>query len=270
MTRIDDCFARLAASKRKALVAYLCVGDPTEDESADLALACVRAGADILELGVPFSDPTADGPVIARASQRALAKGGGLGATLRVARKIRAQTDAPIVLFGYYNPLFVRGEGAVVDAAAEAGADALLVVDLPIEESLPLRGAAYAKGISLVPLLAPTSSPARIASLQAAAARFPGGFVYYVSVAGVTGNAEAPLSVASTAAGKLKATLKLPTIVGFGVDTGDKAKLAAKDCDGIAVGTAIVKRIEDGASAEVRLASVTALVAELRAALDAG
>ncbi len=164
------------------LVAYLCVGDPSVDESVELAQACVRAGADVIELGVPFSDPTADGPAIALASQRALASGGGLEATLRAARSLRAaEPDVGIVLFGYYNPLFVRGEAKAARDAAEAGVDALLVVDLPIEESGPLRRAGKEHGLGFVPLLAPTSRADRVAAVRETAADSPVPFVYYVT-----------------------------------------------------------------------------------------
>jgi tryptophan synthase alpha chain len=167
MRRLTSAFER-----GKVLVAYLCVGDPGTDESIELARACVHAGADIIELGVPFSDPTADGPAIARASQRAIARGGGLAETLRAARALRAaEPGAGIVLFGYYNPLFVRGEARAVREAAEAGVDALLVVDLPIEESGALRAAAAANGLGVVPLLAPTSRADRVAAVRDAAQR---------------------------------------------------------------------------------------------------
>ena len=195
MKRIADTFARLALTKKKALVAYLFVGDPSVDESIALALGCVRAGADILELGNPFSDPTADGPSIARASQRAIANGGGLDGTLRAARAIRARTGVPIVLFGYYNPLFVRGEARAVDDAADAGVDALLIVDLPAPEGAALRARAAERGVAVVPLVAPTSAAGRAADLKAMGPR--AGFVYYVSVTGVTGSVAAPLDRAS-------------------------------------------------------------------------
>ncbi len=171
MGRIEETFARLASEKRKALVAYLCVGDPSLEESIDLAIACVEAGADILELGVPFSDPTADGPAIARASQRAIARGGGLSATLRATKAVRARTTAPIVLFGYYNPLFVRGDARAVADAADAGADALLVVDLPPEEGGELARPRPSKGSRSCRSSAPTSSPARIDAAKARGSR---------------------------------------------------------------------------------------------------
>jgi tryptophan synthase alpha chain len=266
MRRIEETFARLAQAKRKALVAYLCVGDPSVDESIELALACVDAGADILELGVPFSDPTADGPAIARASQRAITRGGGLSATLRAAKAVRARTDAPIVLFGYYNPLFVRGDARAVAAAAEAGVDALLVVDLPAEEGAELRAAAAEKGLSIVPLVAPTSSPARIEAAKRALP--PASFVYYVSVTGVTGSQAAPLARASEEAAAVRRAMGVPIVVGFGIDSPEKARAAAAHVDGVVVGTALVLAIEAGATPEARRADAARIVRSLRQALD--
>ena len=271
--RIAALFARRLREKKKTLVAYLCVGDPSIEESDDLARACVRAGADMLELGVPFSDPTADGPTIARASQRAIASGGGFEATLRVARAIRdgddASRDVPIVLFGYYNPIFVRGDARAVREAHEAGVDALLIVDLPIEEGALLRDEAAARGMPVVPLLAPTSSAARIAALKKAAAKHAMGFLYYVAVTGVTGAAEVRATEASTVAAKLREELDLPVVVGFGIDSRDKARAAGENADGVVVGTALVRAIEVGTSKDDRLGRVTRLVTELREGLDA-
>jgi tryptophan synthase alpha chain len=269
--RIDAVLARLAATepRKKALITYLCCGDPDEAESIELAVACAEEGADILELGMPFSDPTADGPAIARASQRALANGGGLDATLRVARAVRARTSAPIVLFGYYNPLFVRGEARVVELAAEAGVDALLVVDLPVDESTELRTLAAARGIGVIPLVAPTSSPERIQALAETARRFPLPFVYYVSMMGVTGGAgkASVLEEASAQAARVRALTGRPTVVGFGIDSAAGARAAGAEADGVVVGSAIVRRIEEGRSREARLAAVRAIVRELRFAV---
>ncbi len=265
MNRLDATFAR----GRKVLVTYLCVGDPGVDESVDLALACVKQGADVLELGVPFSDPTADGPAIARASQRAIAAGGGLVATLRAARAIRAAApDVGIVLFGYYNPIFVRGEARVAAEAAESGVDALLVVDLPVEESAPLCAAAGAHGIGVIPLLAPTSRAERVAAAKAAAARGPVPFVYYVSVTGVTGSAALDAAEAGLRASQLQAQVGRPVVVGFGIDSREKARAAAAHAGGVVVGTALVRAIEQGKTPAERKASVEKLVRELRAGVD--
>lgn len=266
MGRIEETFARLAHAKRKALVAYLCVGDPSVEESIDLAVACLDAGADMVELGVPFSDPTADGPAIARASQRAITRGGGLSATLRATKAVRARTSAPIVLFGYYNPLFVRGDARAVADAADAGADALLVVDLPPEEGGDLRRAAAEHHLSVVPLLTPTSSPARIDAARQALP--PPSFIYYVSVTGVTGSQAAPLSRASGEAAAVRRATGVPVVVGFGIDSAEKARAAAAQADGVVVGTALVLAIEAGTTREGRSADATRLVQSLRQALD--
>ncbi len=266
MKRIEAAFA---AGRRKVLVAYLCVGDPSVEESIDLALACVREGADVLELGVPFSDPTADGPAIQRASQRALSAGGGFDATLRAARAVRAaDPHVGIVVFGYYNPIFVRGEGRAASEAAEAGVDALLVVDLPVEESGPLRRAAKSHGLGVVPLLAPTSRPESAAAVKDAAAGGTVPFVYYVSVTGVTGTAAVDARGAAAHAARLRDGLGLPVVVGFGIDSADKARAAAAGTDGVVVGSALVRAIEEGASPEARMAGVERLVRDLRGGID--
>jgi tryptophan synthase alpha chain len=263
MNRLEAAFGR-----GRVLVAYLCVGDPSVDESVDLARACVRAGADVLELGVPFSDPTADGPAIQRASQRAIAAGGGLQATLRAAKAIRgAVADVGIVLFGYYNPLFVLGEERAARASAEAGVDALIVVDLPIEESSGRKAAGRACGVGVVPLLAPTSSPARVRLVADSAAEGGVPFVYYVSVTGVTGSGAVDARGAGERAKALGKQVGRPIVVGFGIDSREKAREAAKSADGVVVGTALVKAIEEGKTATERGARVEGLVRELRAGI---
>lgn len=269
MGRIEDTFARLTVNGKKALVTYLCVGDPDEQTSADLALACVDEGADILELGCPFSDPSADGVAIARASRRSLARGGGLEQTLRVARAVRAKSNVPIVLFGYYNPLFVRGEENAARLVADAGIDALLVVDLPIDESMSLRRAAAVFGLGLVPLVAPTTRPERIAEIGALAQIFPVPFVYYVSMTGITGGAGPSdvLRAAGAQAGRVREATKRPTVVGFGIDSAERARIARQEADGVVVGSEIVRRIEHANANDERLASVRELVRELRAAV---
>jgi tryptophan synthase alpha chain len=285
MSRIDQLFADRRAKKKRVLVVYLCVGDPSLDSSLRLALAALDAGADILELGVPYNDPTADGPVIARASERAIQAGSSLARTIEVGAAIRKSSTAPLVLFGYYNPILIRGERRTVADAKAAGIDALLVVDLPSEEGSILRDAADEAGIAIVPLLTPTSNPARVAM----AARRARGFLYYVSVTGVTGKAaDDALLNASHDARRLREALRLPVVVGFGIDGPRKARLAvgrseiagnghggevrgveSDGADGIVVGTAVVKAIESGGNEAARILEVKKLVGSLRAALDA-
>jgi tryptophan synthase alpha chain len=268
MGRIEEAFQRKRDAGQKVLVAYLCIGDPSLEESIELALTAAEAGADVLELGVPFSDPTADGPTIARASERALGRGGGLQATLHACAAVRARSRVPIVLFGYYNPIYVSGPERTVREAKEAGVDGLLVVDLPIDASAPLRSLAKRDGMCVVPLLAPTSSPLRAEAVRAAG-ESGSGFLYYVSLTGVTGGTSASLREASLAAGALGTATGLPAVVGFGIDTPDKAREAAAHAAGIVVGTAIVRRIEEGSTPEARREGVRALIAQLREALDA-
>jgi tryptophan synthase alpha chain len=271
-TRLDERFSSLAAAGRKALVAFLVVGDPSVDESVDLCVAAAEAGADVLELGVPWSDPSADGPAIARAAERAIERGATLARVLTAAAAVRARVATPTVLFTYYNPVLVLGEREVAARAAAAGIDALLVVDLPPEEAGPLREAAAARGVAVVPLVTPTSDAARVDAI-AAAAGAPRGFAYYVSVAGVTGGSASGLEAARARAPDLRARMGRPVVVGFGIDGPGAARAAAgargEGPDGVVVGTALVKRVESGTTAAERLAGVRALVAELRAALDA-
>lgn len=266
MARLDTLFDDARSRGRRVLVTYLCVGDPDVETSLAVARACIDGGADVLELGTPFSDPTADGPVIARASHRALGRGGGLDRTLDVAARLRAESETPLVLFGYYNPLFVRGEARAVELAHRAGVDALLVVDLPLEEGRSLRARAEELGVAVVPLVTPTSTEARLALVRADARR--GGFAYYVSVAGVTGSARAPLADASLRAAAVRRSTGLPTVVGFGIDGPAAARTAGAHADGIVVGTAIVRLVEEATSAAAAASAVLALVRSLRAALD--
>lgn len=262
--RIEACFARLGEAKRPALIAYLTVGDPSVQDSRACALAALEAGADMLEIGVPFSDPTADGPVIAAASYRAIHSGGSLRAALEVARAVREESEAPLVLFTYYNPIVAFGEEQLPRAASEAGVDALLVVDLPPEEGATLRGAAKSEGLGFIPLLAPTSDAEREAKAFATAS----GFVYYVSLTGVTGAAGVPMEEAAQRANSLRERARLPVVVGFGIDSGEKARVAAqRGVSGIVVGTAIVKAIAGAADTAGRVAAVKRLVGELRGGL---
>ena len=276
MNRIEQTFATLRASGKRALCAYLCMGDPSLAESVELAVAAAEAGADLLELGVPFSDPTADGPVIARAALRAIHGGATLAGVIEAAAAIRARTAVPLVLFTYYNPVLVSGEASVIERARAAGVDALLLVDLPPEEGSELRAAAAAAGLAIVPLVAPTSDEARADTIVGAvrAAGGPQGFLYYVSMTGVTGAGSADLAAARAHASALRARSGWPVLVGFGIDGPEAARAAAgprgEGPDGVVVGTAIVKRIEAGKTAAERMAAVTGLVKSLRAGLDAG
>lgn len=265
VARIDRLFSSLSAEKRPALVAYLCVGDPSVEDSTACAIAALEAGADMLEIGVPFSDPTADGPVIAAAAYRAIQNGGSLRAALQVARAVRKKSDAPLVLFTYYNPIIAFGEDQLAAVAREAGVDAFLVVDLPPEEGRAFRESVKAAELACIPLLAPTSDTAREDSAFSTAS----GFVYYVSMTGVTGAAGVSMEDASNRANALRDRVKLPVVVGFGIDSAEKARIARDHgVSGIAVGTAIVKAIAAGKDTAERTRAVSKLITELRAGLS--
>jgi tryptophan synthase alpha chain len=274
-TRLATTFAALDRARRKALVAYLCMGDPSLEESIELAVTAAQAGADLLELGVPFSDPTADGPAIARAGQRAIAAGSTLPRVIEAAARIRARTAVPLVLFGYYNPILVCGEERIAALAGQAGIDALLVVDLPPEEGRSLRRAAHRNGLAVVPLVAPTTGPARLGAILAEVLddpAAPAGFFYCVSMTGVTGSKVSGFLEARAQAEALRARTGWPVVVGFGIDGPASAVEAAgppgEGASGVVVGTAIVRRIEEGKDAVARSLGVRRLVEELRGALD--
>ncbi len=264
--RLSERFSKLASEGRTALGVYLTIGDPSVDDSLACARAALAAGADVLELGVPFSDPTADGPVIAAASYRAIKTGGSLKAALSVAERLRAESEAPLVLFTYVNPLLAFGETTLPAAAARAGIDALLVVDLPPEEGAALRDAAERESLAMIPLVAPTTGREREPALLKRAR----GFIYYVSVTGVTGSREAPLAEAAREAAALRDRAGLPVVVGFGIRSPEQAAgVAAAGVDGIVVGTEVVRAIAGGKTSDARVAAVSALVGSLRRALDA-
>jgi tryptophan synthase alpha chain len=257
--RIADAFDNARKEGRSALLIYLCAGDPDLSTTADLVVAAAEAGADVIELGVPFSDPTADGPAIQRAAERSLRGGTTLAKVLDTVREIRSRTDVPILLFGYYNPILSYGEQQLVDDAADAGADGFLVVNLPPEESAGLRGPAVEKGLDFVPLVAPTSNPERIAQAADAATSF----IYYVSMTGVTGSQAVDLASAAERAGALQRELGRPLAIGFGVKTQDDVGIVAPHVDGVVVGSAVVRTIEDAASPEDAVSSVRELVGNL-------
>ena len=264
MGRIADAFTRASAEERAALVIYICAGDPDLSATEDLVVAAAEAGADVIELGVPFSDPTADGPAIQRAAERALAGGTTLGGVLETVRAIRKRSDVPILLFGYYNPILAYGESRVVDDAAAAGADGFLVVNLPPEESDALRTPSVEKGLDFVPLLAPTSNPDRIRRAAQAATSF----IYYVSMTGVTGAKSTDLDSAAARAGALQAEIETPIALGFGVKTRADVATVAPHADGVVVGSAVVRVIEEAPSHEAAVESVSALVADLAQGLS--
>ena len=263
MNRLREQMTRLRDDGKTALVIYITQGDPTPDVSADIVVAAADAGADVIELGVPFSDPNADGVVIQQAMERALAAGGGLESSLETVRSIRARgCQVPIVLFGYYNPIFVYGLDKFAADAAEAGVDATLIVDLPIDELGELSAPLAAKGLDVVPLIAPTSGADRIEWVR----EFTPPFVYYISMTGVTGGAFERAGDLSERVGEVRTASGAPVAVGFGIKTPDDAKRVAGYADGVVVGSAVVKTIEAAGSANAA-ASVGDYVASLRQAM---
>lgn len=241
MSRISEKFIALREKKEKALIVYLTAGDPSLTLTRELILALEKAGADILEIGVPFSDPTADGPVIQAAAQRALKSGATLTAILEMIKEVRRVSQIPIVLFGYYNPIFVYGGEKFARHAARAGVDGVLVVDLPPEEAPELREFTDAAGIDFIFLIAPTTGARRSQQIAAGAT----GFLYYISITGITGTAAPKIADIETAVSKLRKITKLPVAVGFGITTPEQAGQIGKTADGVIVGSAVVRLIDE-------------------------
>ncbi len=264
MSRLRETMSRLAAEGRAALIAYVTAGDPSPGESVAIVEAATAAGADIIELGVPFSDPNADGVVIQQAMQRARAAGAGLESSLQAVAELRRRGCAvPVVLFGYYNPIFVYGNARFAAAAAEVGIDAVLTVDLPLEELDELRAPLLATGVDVVPLLAPTSDASRLAQVG----ELTPPFVYYISMTGVTGAAFAGASVGRDRVAEVRVATGAPVAVGFGIKSADDAAQVASYADGVVVGTAIVRAIA-AAGPGGAAAAVAELVADLRRGVD--
>jgi len=265
MSRIPQCFEALRAQGRKALIPYITAGDPTPALTVALLQALVEAGADILELGVPFSDPMADGPVIQRSSERALKLGVGLRDVLEMVRSFRrGDAHTPVVLMGYANPIEAMGIEPFLDAAAAAGVDGLIVVDYPPQECTTFAASAKRQGIDPIFLLAPTSTEKRIAEVG----RIGGGYLYYVSLKGVTGAGHLDLAEVAARVPAIRAATRLPIGVGFGIRDAESARQIARSADAVVIGSRIIQEIE-AAGAEQAVARVKALIAPIRAALDA-
>ena len=256
MTRIDDTFAALNAKGKKAFVSYIMGGDPDYDTCLEVMKGLPGAGVDIIELGVPFTDPMADGPTIQLAGQRALAGGMTLQRTLDMAAEFR-KTDntTPIVLMGYYNPIYSRGVDRFLADAKAAGIDGLIVVDLPPEEDTELCIPAQAAGLNFIRLATPTTDDDRLPKVL----QNTSGFVYYVSITGITGAAEAEAGDVGPEVARIKSQTDLPIIVGFGINTPERAEKIASVADGAVVGSAIVSQIASGKPAAEVLAFVKTL-----------
>jgi len=267
VSRIAATFAALAEKGRRALVPFVTAGDPQPSVTVPLMHALVGAGANVLELGVPFSDPMADGPVIQRASERALARGMTLARVVEMVADFRRDdATTPVVLMGYLNPFEVAGYEQFAAAAADAGVDGILTVDLPPEEADGFRAALRARDIDLIFLLAPTSDEERIARVCAQAS----GFVYYVSLKGVTGAAHLDVADVQDRVRRIKAHTDLPVAVGFGIRDGESAARVAEVSDAVVVGSALINQMEAYMDTPSRIPdAVAAVVSCMRAAMDA-
>jgi tryptophan synthase alpha chain len=241
MQRIEKKFASLRDKNEKALMVYLTAGDPSLSITMKLILALEKAGADILEIGVPFSDPTADGPVIQAASQRALIAGTTLRGVLDLVAEVRKVSEIPIVLFGYFNPIFAYGVKKFAHTARTAGVDGVLVVDLPYEEAKELRNYTDMVGIDFISLIAPTTGKERLKKIAVGAS----GFIYYISITGITGTAAPNIDNIKTDVNKIRKTTKLPVAVGFGISEPQQAKEISRFADGVVIGSAVVRLIDE-------------------------
>lgn len=270
-TRIAARFAACAAEGRAALVTFVTAGDPDYDTARAILFALPAAGADVIELGVPFTDPMADGIPVQLAGQRALKAGQTLTKTLAMVREFRAAGhDTPIVLMGYYNPIWVYGVERFLADAKQAGVDGLIVVDLPPEEDAELCLPALAAGINFIRLATPTTDDKRLPRVLTNTS----GFVYYVSMTGVTGGTIANYDAVGDAVARIKRHTDLPVAVGFGVKTAQDAATIARGADGVVVGSALVERVRlsldsEGRATEKTVSAVTDLVAELAAGVRA-
>jgi tryptophan synthase alpha chain len=262
--RLDLRFQRVAAERRAALLPYIVAGDPDAETSSAILAALPAAGADIVELGMPFSDPIADGPAIQAAGRRALKANQTLPATLGIVKKFRAgDPDTPLILMGYYNPIYVYGVEAFLTDAKAAGVDGLIVVDCPPEEDDEICLPARRAGLAFIRLVAPTTSEDRLPAILDNA----GGFVYFVSITGVTGAAAPDVKLVAEAVAGLKRRTDLPVAVGFGVKNAESARAIAETADGVAVGTSVVEAIrlslDGGEATSSTVAAVTELVNKL-------
>jgi len=264
MSRIQTAFQRLSGEGRKALIPFITAGDPDADLTVPLMQALVAAGADVIELGVPFSDPMADGPTIQRASERALARGMTLRKVLQLVSRFRTVDDkTPVVLMGYANPIEAMGLERFAEKAAQSGVDGVLVVDYPPEEAEAFGAAMKAHGMDPIFLLAPTSTTERIEQVAAIAS----GYVYYVSLAGVTGSGALNVEAVAERLPLIREKTGLPVGVGFGIRDAATAARIATFADAVVVGSRIIEEIEKS-SAETACANVKALVADIRRGVD--
>ena len=265
MSRTAKRFSQLRSAQRKALIPFITAGDPSLEATVPVMHALVAAGADVIELGVPFSDPMADGPVIQRSSEQALRRGAGLRYVLQAVAEFRQRdADTPVVLMGYLNPIEIHGDARFAEEAARAGVDGVLLVDLPPEEAGQTREIFTAHGLDLIALAAPTTTPERMAMLRDSAQ----GYLYYVSFAGVTGAGHLDAQAASGRLHALRAQSPVPVVAGFGIKDAASAAAMAVEADGVVVGSALVACLADAASPGEAASRAAAFLAPLRRALD--
>jgi len=264
-SKLDHTFATLRQRGEKALIVYVMAGDPSLQDTEQIVVELEQAGADIIELGVPFSDPIADGPVIQRAAERALRSGTSLRTILPMVARLRARTQIPLVLMAYYNTIHAFGPEQFCHEAALAGVDGLIMPDMPPDEAGPLRGPAAAAGLQLIFLLAPTSTAER----RTFVARQSQGFVYYVSLTGITGAKLHNLADVGKNVEKIRKVTRVPVAVGFGVATPEDAAKVAAIADGVIVGSAIVKQIAAYGQKPEMVKHVAGFVRSLKAAMRA-
>lgn len=268
MSRIQHCFERLAEHNRKALIPYVTAGDPSLEVTAAILDAMVEAGADVIELGVPFSDPMADGPVIQKACERSLAAGTSLKKILALVADFRTRnSDTPIVLMGYLNPVEAMGYEAFAEGCKQSGVDGVLLVDMPPEETDGIKEHFTSRDIDLVFLLAPTTTEARMDAIAEAGS----GYLYYVSLKGVTGSASLNVEEVASRVETIRKHTGLPIGVGFGIKDAESARAVSRVADGVVVGSALVNRIAENADKPGQIPEMVAeVLRDMRAAMDQG
>jgi len=264
VSRIGSCFESLRSSGRKGLIPFITAGDPDLSSTVALAMQMAAAGADLIELGVPFSDPLADGPAIQQSSQRSLAGGTTVARILEAVREIRQKSEVPLILMTYYNPVFQFGLERFAASCAEAGVDGLIVPDLPFEEAGVINEMLAGRDMDLIPLVAPTTTDRRLAVITGAAR----GFVYCVSVTGVTGVRKKIDTGLAGFTARVRQHTTLPLAVGFGISGPEQAAAVAAYCDAVVVGSAIVRLVAEKGAAAKSGPFVASLVRELKAALS--
>ncbi|MDE3169772.1 MAG: tryptophan synthase subunit alpha [Acidobacteriota bacterium] len=264
--RVAQCFRDLSARGELGLVAYVTAGDPSLEASEPIVLAAAESGADVIELGVPFSDPVADGPTIQRASERALRAGATLAGVIDLVRRLRARTQVPLILFSYFNPILQMGLEKFADAAAAAGADGVLATDLTPEEAAGYLAIMRARKLDTIFLAAPTSTDDRLAKI----AECSSGFLYLISRTGVTGTRDSLPEDLPALARRVRRFTKLPLAVGFGISRPEHVSILGGIADAAVVGSAIVAEIEKSVSAKEAAANVSRLIRSLKAAARSG